>query len=283
MAVIPDYAGTNPPFDLTTNPPQKLTKKPVPQPAPPNPPNIYCPSSASLIMTTTPPSCAAPTPLISFGTGSAPSSIAMDPTDGLAIVTLAGAPSNNVQFIDVTGATPAPTISLSSAGNLATGVAVDDQLTLLTPPQSNLAAVVNYASKSLSILSVPAGSVVATLDLSCVIPQTDPTCKASPEPFPFSVGIDSFAHRAVVAFASTNIGLIVNLNNDPNVTKSLTCLPNNPSTTAWSLPYCPIDYVTLNSGTNPQVAFEPAPRFTYVTPGGAGHLSPLSLANPSGS
>src|SRR5260370_39528868 len=143
MAVIPDYGGTNPPFDITTNPPQKLTKKPVPQPAPPNPPNIYCPSSASLIMTTTPPSCAAPTPLISFGTGSAPSSIAMDPTDGLAIVTLAGvpSPSNNVRFIDVTGATPVPTISVSSGGNLATGVAVDDQLIFLnsTPSQSNLA------------------------------------------------------------------------------------------------------------------------------------------------
>src|SRR5229473_2517471 len=276
MAVIPDYGGTNPPFDITTNPPQKLTKKPVPQPAPPNPPNIYCPSSASLIMTTTPPSCAAPTPLISFGTGSAPSSIAMDPTDGLAIVTLAGAPSNNVQFIDVTGATPAPTISVSSGGNLATGVAVDDQLTLLTPPQSNLAAVVNYASKSLSLLSVPAGTPIATVDLSCVIPQSDPLCKASPEPFPYSVGIDPFAHRAVVAFASTNVGLIINL--DKNA--AVQCLPN--TVTPWQPPYCPINFITLNTGTNPQVAFEPGARLTYVTPGGAGLLSGVDLANPSG-
>ncbi len=265
MAVTPDYGGSNPPIDIPTNGP--LTLKPVPQPPPPNPPKIYNGPSS---------------PLVSFGANSAPSAIAMDPSDGLAIVTLAGVNTNNVQFINVTGSTPAVTNQVSSGGNLATGVAVDDQLTLLTPPQSNLAAVVNYASKSLSILSVPAGSVVATLDLSCVIPQTDPTCKASPEPFPFSVGIDSFAHRAVVAFASTNIGLIVNLNNDPNVAKSLTCLPNNPSTTAWSLPYCPIDYVTLNSGTNPQVAFEPGARLTYVTPGGAGQLSAVDLANPSG-
>src|SRR5207245_4583574 len=124
---------------------------------------------------------------------------------------------------------------------------VDDQLTLLTPPQPNVAAVVNYASKSLSILSVPAGAPVATVDLSCVIPQSDPTCQATVEPFPYSVGIDPFSHRAVVAFASTNIGLVLNLNADPNVTAKLRCLPS-PPTAPWALPYCPIGYVTLNSG-----------------------------------
>jgi len=260
MAVTPDYGGSNPPVDITTNPPSPLTLKPVPNPPPPNPPKIYI----------------GPAPLLSFGMGSAPSSIAMDPTDGLAIVTLAGVPSNNVQFIDVTGATPAKTISVSSGGNLATGVAVDDQLTLLTPPQSNLAAVVNYASKSLSLLSVPAGTPIATVDLSCVIPQSDPLCKASPEPFPYSVGIDPFAHRAVVAFASTNVGLIINLDKNAPVS----CLPN--TVTPWQPPYCPIDFITLNTGTNPQVAFEPGARLTYVTPGGAGLLSGVDLANPSG-
>ncbi len=86
-----------------------------------------------------------------------------------------------------------------------------------------------------------------------------------------------------MAFATTNVGLIVNLNNDPNVTKNLTCLPSPPSlATPWSLPYCPIDFVTLNSGANPQVAFEPGARLTYVTPGGAGLLSAVDLANPSG-
>ncbi len=288
MAVIPDYGSSNPPIDIVST--KALTKKPVSQPPPPNPPNIYCPSSAALVTPPppappTPQVCATVNPLLSFGPNSAPSGIAMDTTDGLAIVTLAGAPSNNVQFIDVTGSTPVVTTQVSSGGNLATGVAVDDQLVLAnsTPAQSNLAAVVNYASKSLSILSVPAGNVVATLDLSCVIPQTGTTCQASTEPFPYSVGIDPFAHRAVVAFATTNVGLIVNLNNDPNVTKNLTCLPSPPSlATPWSLPYCPIDFVTLNTGANPQVAFESGARLTYVTPGGAGLLSAVDLANPSG-
>jgi hypothetical protein len=276
MAVIPDYGGTNPPVDLAGI---ALTKKPVSQPAPPNPPSIYCPSSAPLV-TPPPPApptplvCAPPVPLVSFAPGSAPSSIALDPTDGLAVVTLAGVNTNNVQFISLTGSTPAPAGQFSSGGNFATGVAVDDQLTLLPPPaQSNLAAVVNYASKSLSLLSLPAGSLEATVDLSCVIPQTDPLCKAVPEPFPYSVGIDPFSHRAIVAFASTNVGLIINLDKNANVT----CLPNFASTTS----YCPIDFVTLNTGSNPQVAFEPGARLTYVTPGGAGLLSAADLAHPS--
>jgi len=266
VAVIPDYGGSNssnpnPPLDVNNNP---LTLNPVPSPPPPNPPKIY----------------GGPAPLISFGASSAPSSIAIDRPDGLAVVTLAGVSSNNVQFIGLTSGTPTVTNQVSSGGNVATGVAVDDQLAFQTPSQPNVAAVVNYASRSLSIVSVPAGTSLGTVDLSCVIPQSDPTCQAVTEPFPYSVGIDPFSHRAVVAFASTNIGLIVNLNADPNVTANLKCLPSPPTTT-WALPYCPIDYVTLNTGANPQVAFEPGARLAYVTPGGAGLLSAVNLANPS--
>jgi hypothetical protein len=271
MAVIPDYGNSNPPLDLGNTP---LALKPVSPPPPPNPPKIYCPGT-TVASCTTPPS-----PLISFGATSAPSSMALDPADGLAVVTLAGVNTNNVQLVSLSGSTPAVTGQFSSGGNVATGVAVDDQLALLSPPQSNVAAVVNYASQSLSIIPVPGGSPVSTVDLSCVIPQSDPACKAIPEPFPYSVGIDPFSHRAVVAFASTNVGLIVNLNADPNVTANLKCLPSFTNVT-WKLPYCPISYVTLNTGTNPQVAFEPGARLLYVTPGGAGLLSAVDVKNPS--
>jgi DNA-binding beta-propeller fold protein YncE len=196
----------------------------------------------------------------------------MDSADGLAIVTLAGVNSNNVQIINLAGGTPSVMSSVSSGGSVATGVAVDGQLTSLTPSQPNVAAVVNYASRSLSVISIPAGTLLATVDLSSVIPAGS---AAFVQPFPYSVGIDPFSHRAVVAFASTNVGLIINLNPIPSAT--LKCLPN----AAWSPPYCPIGYVTLNSGPNPQVAFEPGARLAYVTPGGAGVLSAVDLAHPS--
>jgi DNA-binding beta-propeller fold protein YncE len=259
IAVLPDYGGTNPPLDVNNN---QLSLKPIPSPAPPIPPKIYIGPSA---------------PLISFGPSSAPSGIAIDRTDGLAVVTLAGVNSNNVQVINLASATPSAMSSVSSGGNLATGVAVDDRLSSQTPSQPNVAAVVNYASRSLSVIAIPAGTPLATVDLSTVIPPPVVPNPAFVEPFPYSVGIDPFSHRAVVAFASTNVGLIVNLNADPNVTAKLKCLPN----TTWMLPYCPIGYVTLSSGANPQVAFEPGARLAYVTPGGAGLLSAVDLANPS--
>src|SRR5205807_4374164 len=140
---------------------------------------------------------------------------------------------------------------------LATGVAVDDQL--------HLAAVVNYASRSLTVHSIPSGTLQGSVDLSNVIPPPATGGSTFVAPFPYSVGIDPFSHRAVVAFASTNVGLVINLDHNATVQ----CLPN----AVWAAPYCPVAYVTLNTGANPQVAFEPGARLAYVTPGGAGLLS----------
>ncbi len=218
----------------------------------------------------------APTALtpVTFPASSAPSAIALDPVLGYAIVALAGLNTsgsntntqNNVQFLNLAGGTPALATAASSGGNVATGVAVDDQL--------HVAAIVNYGSRTLSVLSIPAGTVLGTVDLSGVIPPPVPANPSFVEPFPYSVGIDPFSHRAVVAFASANVGLIVNL--DPAVTPS--CLPFVAQST-----YCLITYVTLNTGAAPQVAFEAGARLAYVTPGGAGFLSGVNLANPSGS
>jgi DNA-binding beta-propeller fold protein YncE len=220
--------------------------------------------------------------LVTLPASSAPSAIALDSELGYAVVTLAGLNSpgsttntqNNVQFLKLASGTPVLATAVSSGGNIATGVAVDDHL--------HVAAVVNYASRSLSVLSIPAGTLLATVDLSGVIPQPVPANPSFVEPFPYSVGIDPFSDRAVVAFASTNIGLIINLdpnfvfNSDPKVPPQ--CILPGP---ASAPKYCPIGYVTLSSGPNPQVAFESGGRLAYVTPGGAGLLSAVDLSNAS--
>src|SRR6266849_2828022 len=205
---------------------------------------------------------------------SKPSGIAVDSLLGYAVVTLAGLNTsgsntntqNNVQFINLAGGTPALGAVASSGGNVATAVAVDDNL--------HVAAVVNYGSRTLSVVSIPSGAPVGTVDLSGVIPAPVPPPTNPPfvPPFPYSVGVDPGFHRALVAFASTNVGLIINL--DPAATP--TCLPFAVQPT-----YCPIAYVTLPTGSNPQVAFEPGARLAYVTPGGQGLLSAVNLANPS--
>jgi len=88
------------------------------------------------------------------------------------------------------------------------------------------------------------------------------------------VGIDSQTHRGIVAFASTNVGFIVNL--DPTQPASV-CLPGQPP--ASTPTYCPIASVTLNTGSNPQIALEPRVDLAYVTPGGGGNLSVVDLQN----
>jgi DNA-binding beta-propeller fold protein YncE len=212
---------------------------------------------------------------------SAPSAIALDSVLGYAVVTLAGLntpdtvtpnpnvnTAKNVQFINLAGGSPSPAGSVPSRGFLATGIAVDDQL--------HIAAVVNYASRTLTILSIPSGALLGTVDLSTVIPQPVPANPAFVEPLPYSVGIDPFSHHALVAFASTNIGLIINV--DKDASPAPTCiLPATPSTSK----YCPIAYVTLNSGANPQIAFEAGAHLAYATPGGAGILSAVNLAHLS--
>jgi DNA-binding beta-propeller fold protein YncE len=227
-----------------------------------------------------------PLPAVTFPASSWPSAIALDSVKGYAVVTLAGQnafqpttpptppatvnTAKNVQFINLAGGTPTLAGTVSSQGFLATGVAVDDQL--------HVAAVVNYASRSLTVHSIPSGMLLGTVDLSGVIPPPATSGSSFVAPFPYSVGIDSFSHHAVVAFASTNVGLVINLDTSSTADPNNVCiLPGQTATPN----FCPIAYVTLNSGANPQIAFEAGAHLAYVTPGGAGLLSAVDLANPS--
>jgi DNA-binding beta-propeller fold protein YncE len=232
IAVVPDYANTNPPGAPTV----------IPLPA-----------------------------------GSAPSAIAEDNVLGVAVVAETG--TSSIQFVDMRTATPAllggpiPTGSIppsTAPGSLPTGVAVDETL--------HIAAVVNYADRSLWIFQIPtppaapSATPLGKIDLSTLIPTTAPTTPPSAPPFPYSVGIDSQTHRGIVAFASTNVGFILNF--DPTQPASV-CLPGQPP--ASTPTYCPIASVTLNTGSNPQIALEPRVDLAYVTPGGGGNLSVVDL------
>ncbi len=215
--------------------------------------------------------------LIPLPAGAAPNAIAVDSVLGVAVVAETG--TSSIQFVDVHAGTPAlvgsaiPTggIPLSTApGSLPTGVAVDEAL--------HVAAVVNYSDRSLWIFQIPApgqapsATPLGKVDLSTLIPASAPGTPPVAAPFPYSVGIDSLTHRALVAFASTNVGFIVNL--DPAQPSSV-CLPGQPPAAASV--YCPVASVTLNTGANPQVALEPRVDLAYVTPGGGGNLSVVDL------
>jgi DNA-binding beta-propeller fold protein YncE len=213
---------------------------------------------------------------ITLPSSSAPSAIAEDSVLGVAVVAETG--TSSIQFVDMRTAPtllggPIPTGSIppsTTPGSLPTGVAVDENL--------HITAVVNYADRSLWIFqtpippAAPSATPLGKIDLSTLIPATAPSTPPSAPPFPYSVGIDSQTHRAIVAFASTNVGFIVNL--DPTQPASI-CLPGQPP--ASTPTYCPIASVTLNTGSNPQIALQPAVDLAYVTPGGGGNLSVVDL------
>ncbi len=190
----------------------------------------------------------------------APSSIAVDSAGGLAVVTEQG--TNKVQILNIApGGTVTPGAEVA-VGNAPTSVAIDDQQ---SPP---LAAVVNSADSTLTVMQLPSGTVLGTVDLSGLVP----VASGATPPTPYAVGIDPFSHRALVAFSKTNVGFVVNL--DPAFDTN-GCLSGRtpPAGTA----FCPVSSVTLNTGDSPQIALEPRVHLAFVTPGGAGLLSVVDL------
>jgi DNA-binding beta-propeller fold protein YncE len=242
--------------------------------------------------------CAFPA-TISLGANSKPSAIAVDPVLNIGAVSEAG--TDMVQFINLGGPTnpasppTAPTLlgafRTGPAGTpqLPTSVALDrnvcakgtaaDPTTGKCPvggPFQNIAAVVNYQAQTLAVLTVPTGTLLETIPLNNLVPPSGGATNTNTSPNPYSVGIDPFTHRALVAFASTNAGFIVNL--DPSQSPAI-CLPGFAPSDGTS--YCPVALVELNTGTSPQIAFEPGAHLAFVTPGGAGSLTAVSTTNPS--
>lgn len=197
---------------------------------------------------------------VTLNGNAAPSSIAIDSAAGLAVVAEQG--TNKIQILNIApGGTVTPGAEVA-VGNSPTSVAIDDQQ---SPP---VAAVVNSADSTLSVLQLPSGAVLGTVNLSGLVPVASGTTP----PTPYAVGIDPFSHRALVAFSKTNVGFVVNL--DPGFDTS-GCLAGTtpPAGTA----YCPVSSVTLNTGDSPQIALEPKVHLAFVTPGGAGLLSVVDL------
>jgi len=209
------------------------------------------------------------------GTGGAaatPSAIAIDDVLDVAVVAEAG--TNSVEYVNLNGGAQALIPGRVSVGNVPTGVSVDNML--------HIAAVINYVDRSMTLLSIPAAgqtpssTPLATVDLSNLIPVTAPTTPPTPPPFPYSVGIDPYTHLAVIAFSSTNIGFLADIN-PANSANTSECLISGQH------PPCVISSVTSNTGQYPQIALQPRIHLAYVTPGGAGTLSVVDLTRKSAS
>jgi len=206
------------------------------------------------------------------GNATVPSAIAVDSTLGLAVITEQA--SNSIQIVNLAGGTlsltgcaaPAtPCAQVTSTLNQPTGVAIDDQLsTTISNVVNHVAAVVNGGNSTVTILQIPSGNVLGTASLASLIPAQS----GATAPTPFAIGIDPFTHLALVAFSSTNVGFIININ---QANANPGCIGGK------APPFCPIASVSLNTGRKPQIAFEPRLHLAFVTPGGAGLMSVVDL------
>jgi len=223
-----------------------------------------------------------------LGASAAPVAIAEDTTTGTAVVANSG--NNSIQrikinegsgpgglgtltVIDATGiSVPAysPTTTITASP---TNIAVDEaqHIAAVTAVKA-FVSVTEPDSRTVSIFNLGTGALLGTIDLTAVTPST--TTLPTPAPLtPMAVALDPERKIGLVAFGSTSIGLIFNTNNDPTYTPP--CLDPAPTSK-----YCIIGAVNISTGANPQIAFHPRLHWAFVTPGGAGQMSVVDMAEP---
>lgn len=222
---------------------------------------------------TNPPTpAAAPVPA-----GTNPGAIDIDSTLGVVAVAEIGSDATKpgaVQFYSIGNGTLTAIGAPVAVGKVPTGLSVNST--------NHTVAVVNYQDQSVTVLPIPGAPVQApgtpfTVDISNALQG-----QASPQPFPYAIGVDPDTNMALVAYSSTsassiaNLGFLVNLN--PNA------LGSNP----YGCPLAPAQngqclfaQVTLNTGAYPQIAMAPHGHLALVTPGGSGTVRGVDVTKPS--
>jgi DNA-binding beta-propeller fold protein YncE len=213
------------------------------------------------------------------GTNLAPSSFAINSPKGYAVMTEQG--GNSLQLVDLTGSVPVqsglpvPVPGGTTAAPVAsepTGIAIDDQLNIPGFSGQDLGVVVSSGDSTLRLFALSRTSatylgISIPVDLDTLLQQPGATGLAKP----FAIGVDPGTHLGVVAYGTTNIGFIVDVNPNLDNTDTRTCFISTQK------PPCVIAPVSMNTGAYPQVVLQPQAPFAYVTPGGSGSTSLVDL------
>jgi DNA-binding beta-propeller fold protein YncE len=190
-------------------------------------------------------------PSTSIGVGASPSAIAIDPVLNEAVVVNTGAGTVSIINLATNAVVPV------TVGPNPTGVAIDDQLA------HHLAVVVNNGSGS-------GGNSVTAIDLTTLATSTldfpDTAVPPNTVALPFSIGINSSTHRAIVTQQSTNLATILDLSTGtPVIVQQIGGGLSSYST-----------------GASPSVAIDPRLNWAIVTPGGGGSVSIVDLGRGPG-
>jgi DNA-binding beta-propeller fold protein YncE len=179
-----------------------------------------------------------------IGVGSSPSAVAIDYVLGIAVVANTGA--NTVSLINLQTTTPSLIGTAIAVGASPTGVAIDDLL--------HIAVVVNSGDQTVWTIALSGTPHVVGSPFSVAIGPTTGSA-AGTAPVPFSIGINSLTHRAVVAYQSFNEATILDISTGtPALVQQIGGDPTAP----------------VGTGTNPAVAVDERLNWAIITPGGGG-------------
>jgi DNA-binding beta-propeller fold protein YncE len=203
------------------------------------------------------PTPAAPT-TNTFAIGAMPGPVAINTATGIAVVLNRGDVPPTISLIDLASETEVARYSVGMGVTGSTGLAVDSV--------RNLAVVANNGSNSISIIDLASGAL-----LPSGAPITDTNISS-----PFAVAINPHNGLALVARNSTT-GLAAT---------QATIIDLVAATTSGAIVLGTVGNTTtpVSTGANPAVAVDPRLNWAFVTPGGIGPLTIVSLGerNPMG-
>jgi YVTN family beta-propeller protein len=188
-----------------------------------------------------------------IGVGTNPTGVAIDEADGIAVVANAG--SNNVTLVNIATSGVLATIGV---GVDPTGVAVDD---LLANP---VALVVNSGDQTVTAIDLITHN---TTKLSVPI-QTG----TAPPP-PYAIGVNPLTHRAIVAYESASLAMILDVSDSGGITGAPVL------TEVQTIGGSQSNYT--GTGATPAIAIDPRLNWAVVTPGGAGEVNVVDLGTDS--
>jgi DNA-binding beta-propeller fold protein YncE len=188
-----------------------------------------------------------------IGVGAGPSAIAIDPVLDMAVVANSGAGTVSIINLATNAVVPV------AVGPNPTGVAIDDQL------PHHLAVVVNNGPEASGGNSVTAIDLT-TLTVTSTLAFPDTSVPPNTVALPFSIGINSSTHRAIVTQQSTNLATVLDLSTGtPVILQQI-----GGSLSSYS------------TGPTPSVTIDPRLNWAIVTPGGGGSVNIVDLGRGPG-
>jgi DNA-binding beta-propeller fold protein YncE len=219
-------------------------------------------SIAALNLAITPTASSLPTggpPNVVVGSTATPGPSAVAINTATATAVIANTTEGSISLINLNSlGSPAVTIPV---GQSPTGVAVDNLLNVAIVPNNgtNQASVVNLSTQAVT-------TVCLTALVSGACPALPPPSPSTTPINPFSVGVNSLTHRALIANQSTNVATVVDLSTTPPTVYPQIGGSSNP----------------VSTGLSPEVAIVQKLNWAIVTPGGTGTVSVVDLGGEGG-